>query len=337
MNLCICMFAHNEELSIVNAIETIVSQDVFQDKLTNFIFYILINGSTDLTYSIANEYIIKKGLDDIVILLNVEEKGKSRSWNFFVHKICPVDADLVVFCDADINIEKKCIISKMVSLLKSNKSVIALNSKPVKDLGYTKAIKTITEKLIYISAGGFSEWKHSICGQLYCVRYDFIKKVHMPAGLPVEDGYVGAAILTDNFNCTPKKERIIGIDDVYHVYESESNVVSLIKHQVRIVVGSSINYALFTHLGKKTALEREKLFHDFDTNDEWLSSFINSFYPKWFGWVPFHFLFKRTLNTSFKRNKILSLFKALLGFFFDLIVYLMAQWVMFRKKGPGFW
>jgi len=64
-----------------------------------------------------------------------------------------------------------------------------------------------------------------------------------------------------------------------------------------------------------------------------LPHLLRSSLPRWpFGYVPFHFLFKRLHRAHLHRLPV-----AILGFGFDSIVFLRAQIRMARGTGAGFW
>lgn len=337
VSIAIGIFAHQEEKNICSIICEITKQSIIKYNGYRVEIYILANGCTDNTVVIAKDYIERNDLSDLCEVIVIDKAGKSNAWNMYVHDICNSRYEYILFCDADIRIPDISTIEKMTVAFDDNKNVCVINSKPIKDICYDVEPINFIEKIITQSAGGFSDWKSSICGQLYIVRASAIYNIYMPIGLPVEDGYIGAAIVTENFNKLADVNKIHGVESIWHVYESEKKIVPIIKHQVRIVVGSAINYALFTHFnqigGNETNIAQMKSASD----ESWLPCLISSFYPKKWGWIPPHFLLKRLKNFDIQKtnaNKVIYMF---IGFVFDFIVYVKAQIVMIRDRGPGFW
>jgi len=117
--------------------------------------------------------------------------------------------------------------------------------------------------------------------------------------------------------------------DVFHVYASERSILALIRHQTRIVIGSAVNAAVFAQM-RDGSVDLAQVARD----DGWLERVIAAQLPRWFGWVPPHFLFKRLVRAwrSPRRWPM-----AVLGFGFDAVVYVRAQWCMARGTGAGHW
>lgn len=337
MKISIGIFAHQEADNIAGIICELAKQSIFSCKEYCVLVYVLANGCTDKTVDLAKSYIENNRLDGFVKVIDLLEGGKSRTWNYFVHEVCSPDDEYVIFCDADIKLPDSNVLFKMIKYLEEHPSVYALNSKPVKDISYNCKPEGLSQKLISKLGGGFSDWKTSICGQLYSAKYSAVSKTYMPIGLPVEDGFIRAAIVTDNFMRIEDISKIQGVEEVWHVYESEKKLLSILNHQVRIVVGSSINYSIFTYLNSLPKCEVGKTLQLSSKNSSWLPELINEFYPQSWGWVPPHFLFKRFKSGKYKQGFFGFVFKMIVGFVFDLIVYLKSQFVLFKGRGPGFW
>lgn len=336
-SVAIGIFAHQEEDNISSIISYYEKQSIINNPDFYTKIYILANGCSDKTVQIARECIKKSCLLNIFEIIEIDKGGKSNAWNVYVHDVCKDQFDYLLFCDADIRVIDESVIETMITVLINSDHVDALNSMPVKDINYDLRAKGFVQKIIASSSGGFSDWKSSICGQLYGVKYKKIKDVYMPIGLPVEDGFIGAVIATENFTQPPDNSKIFGVEKVWHVYESEKKISSIIRHQVRIVVGSAINYAVFTHFNK-IGIDKAHAIQKISANDEtWLPCLINSFYPRKWGWVPIHFLIKRVSNISLRERLFLNLIKMFIGFSFDLVVYFKAQIVMLKGRGPGYW
>ena len=337
INVSVCVLAYQEENNISKIINTLLSQSIFENNAVCVKIYIVANGCTDNTLSNAKNYVKLNGIEERFDFFEIKDKGKANAWNKFVHEICPGNTDYVVFCDADIRIIDDTVIDSMVSMLEHEINLFAVNSKAIKDINFDIKPKNMVENFIAKSSGDFSDWKNSICGQLYGVRYELIKKLHLPIGLPVEDGFIAAAIVTNNFNNLSDQKRITGFHNIWHVYESEKKLKDIIKHQTRIVVGSSINYALFDLFSRLNLKEREELAKTYTLDKEWLRVALTDFYPKYYGWIPISFLTKRTRKLLRNKLTMSNCIKIIIGFVFDFLVYFRAQYVMFKGNGSGYW
>ena len=76
--------------------------------------------------------------------------------------------------------------------------------------------------LDHIAAGGdgLTDYRKSICGQLFILRADMARRIGLPAGLPVEDGFFRAMIVTDLLSGPERLDVLDGDPGVFHVYES---------------------------------------------------------------------------------------------------------------------
>jgi hypothetical protein len=162
---------------------------------------------------------------------------------------------------------------------------------------------------------------------------------HLPVGLPVEDGFLRAMVLTDTLTAEEDFRRIDGLEEIFHTYPSERRVSDLLRHQTRIVIGSAINSACFEEIRSLPPERRQKAMSQID--DHWLSEVIRKRLPRWTsGYVPFHFAIKRVQHALSRPRDLLNPKRILVltaGFGFDLIVYLRAQLSMARGIGVGHW
>jgi len=342
MNICIGVFAHNEELKIDSFIKNISEQSIFKRPDLNVTAYILANGCSDKTEDRAEAAIrslahINQG---VLNLCRISESGKSRTWNLFVHQIAPNATDYFVFVDADIFIPEADTLERMYELMAASELRV-FNSRPVKDLTFKNRSLSLTEKIILKSSGKLDSHKTAICGQLYMARSDAMRDIYLPIGLPVEDGFIRAMMLTDMLVNQEALDRISGADDIFHVYESIATIGELFRHQTRIVIGSAINEAVFGFMREKEAGKesRQDMLKSASFEEGWLNGVLKIQLPKWpYGFVSFNYLTKRL--AAFRDGGSRS-FGALVlmavGFTFDLVVYLMASIKMWRGYGAGYW
>ena len=339
MKIDIGLFAHNEADGIIPMLKGLMSQDIFADPEMDVRVLVLANGCRDDTVSLA-----MAAAGPLVEVVDLTLGGKARTWNRFVHDLSRDDADHLVFCDADIELPQPETLRRMVGRLAAHPDLWVFNSRPVKDIAHRPEGLSWMERIIAAAGGGLDDWKSAICGQLYAMPTACARKFHLPIGLPVEDGFLRAMVLTDGLTAPERPEamaRIDGLDGVYHLYRSERRIGALIAHQTRIVIGSAVNFAVFGHLRDAPAGQRRAMLVDASTDADWLAKVLKARLPRVpFGYVPFHFLFKRLVR-AFEQPRGLwhpkRLLILLLGFGFDALVYLKAQWKMLRGAGAGFW
>jgi glycosyltransferase involved in cell wall biosynthesis len=319
------IFAHDEAAGIAAMVAAALAQaGVCRAAGVDLRVLVLANGCRDATAVLAHT----AGAE----VADLPEGGKSRTWNRFVHDLSRRDADVLVFADADIWWTEPDALLRLIEGLAARPALWVLNSQPVKDLALSGA-RTLTEKLLLRAAGGLDDWKTAICGQLYAMPVARARAFHLPAGLPVEDGFLRAMVLTDALTAPEGFGRIDGPDGLRHFYGSERTVAALIRHQERIVIGGAVNACLFAHLGRLAENERGAELARAAMDDGWLHGVLRAGLPRRpYGFVPFHFLFKRLNRKAFRRPMV-----AFLGFGFDAIVYLRAQIRMARGAGAGFW
>lgn len=298
---------------------------------------VLVNGCTDATPQIVADLAARH---PAIVPVYLAKGGKSRTWNSFVHSESSPDADILVFADADIRLPDPATLTRLITALQADDRLHAVNSRPIKDLALLDRALTPVEKLITASAETANDWRQAICGQLYAMPAQRARGYLLPIGLPVEDGFLHALIATDRFNAPAVGFRVDG-SNASHIYESERTIRALIRHQIRIVIGSAINEAIFRTLHSSDRAARDALLKQGSSDDDWLPSFLRQALPRFpDGYVSVHFLIKRS-QRALSRPKALLHPKRLLIFVagagFDLLVYILAQIRMARGVGAGFW
>ncbi len=330
MRVDIGVFAHDEGDGIAAMVARLLAQDL---SGLDARVLVLANGCTDDTVARARA----AGAEVADLPLG----GKSRTWNRFVHDLSRPAAEVLVFVDADIEFTAPDSLKRLALGLAARPALWVLNSQPVKDIVARPQNLSPLDKIIAAAAGGLDDWKTAICGQLYAMPAACARSLHLPIGLPVEDGFLRAMVLTDALTAPENFSRIDGLDGVSHLYASERSLFALIRHQVRIVIGSALNFAAFDALRALPSAARRPALGRAAADEGWLSRAARAALPRWpFGFVPFHFLTKRLARAVAAPAQLLRpkrVILLLLGFGFDLIVYVLAQYRMARGAGVGFW
>ncbi|GIT89249.1 glycosyltransferase family A protein [Roseobacter sp. OBYS 0001] len=338
MKLDVGVFAYNEAKGIAEFLENLLSQSAITSGEMDVQLFLLANGCTDDTADVARAIIDKQNHSNVKIC-ELTASGKSRTWNTFVHEISRGDTDILAFLDADIVFSTPDVLAQLVEQIEKQPEAACIVSRPVKDLSFMTSELTFVEKLIASGDSADANWHKSICGQLYIMREQAARQIYLPIGLPVEDGFIRAMLLTDNLTKEEDFDRINGLASVFHIFEAERTISSLVRHQVRIIIGSAVNAAVFSFLRKLEPERRVNALKEASRSESWLSEVLRQELPAWpHGWVPVHFLVKRTSNGLKTRGfGPAGLSKIILAFFFDLVVYVLAQARMMRGTGVGFW
>ena len=332
LRIDIGVFAQNEAAGIADMLGHLALQDLCGAAGYDVQVHVLCNGCTDGTVPRA-QFVATAGW----LVHDLPEAGKSRTWNRFVHHLARRDADVMLFCDSDIRWPDTGAIRRLVEGVRARPDLHVLNSQPIKDIA-TIGPRGLVQRLIAASAGGLDDWRRAICGQCYAMPGAAARRYILPIGLPVEDGFLHAMVVTDRFTAADDHSLIDGLEGAWHIYPSERTMAELIRHQTRLVVGSAINAAVFRHL-KAVGFERiARELSKAAADDTWLPAVLRLRLPRLpYAYVPLHFLVKRLGRRVPGHSLLRRTGLKILGFGFDLIVYLNAQIKMARGTGAGHW
>jgi len=212
----------------------------------------------------------------------------------------------------------------------------------VKDLALTDR-KSLTERVILAASGTGYNTRTAIAGALYCVRFDVLKDIWMPIGLPGEDGFLRAMILTSNFTKDENLDRIIFVEGARHIFESERTFRGVFRHNVRLAIGTAVNVLLFTHI--RTSADIKGRVGDYirernAADPHWINELIKTEIRrgKYF-LLNKDFILKRVqgfwslpLSQRLLRWPIFAL-----AFVFDVALLVRASQLMRKGAGAGFW
>ena len=339
----IAVFAYQEEGTIATVVGDLADQDIFAAAGLDAQVWILANGCTDATVSNAEEAVdrLPPELAARFVVKDLPEPGKSRTLNRFIHQISRPEAELFFFMDADIRLVQTDTLSAMVQAFEARGELRVFSSRPIKDIDYFNLNVGAIARLISAGAGGLSDPRKAICGQLYAMRAGMAKRLNVPIGLPVEDGFVRAMTVTDFLKGEDDHNRIDGAEEVFHVYESIRTIPELIQHQTRLVVGGAINAVLYGRIAADTTTieAAENYLKEVATDEAWLGRILREELPRApFGYVPFHFwllrLKRARLSGLTSPKAVLVL---ILGFGLDSIAYVLATLRMARNQAAGHW
>jgi hypothetical protein len=339
--LDIGIFAHDEAASIGTLIGDLARQDLIRDPAADVRVLILANGCTDDTVARAGAALAAlrdPAVRDRITVLDLPQPGKSRTVHRFIHDLSRAQADVLGFMDADVHLPQPDTLARMLAMLDDQPGLRVVTSRPVKDVVHFDRPTGPVGRMIAVGGDGLTDWRHSICGQLFMMRAAPARRIGLPAGLPVEDGFIRAMVLTDLLSGPQDLSRIDGDPAVFHVYESIRGIRPLIRHQTRIVVGSAVNAALFAHIRRHAPTEEQAhaLLMAAAADPAWLSGMLKAELPRApHGYVPFDFLTKRLRRGGRPGLKGKAVLAA--GFGLDLLVWLRASLRMAFRPSAGFW
>ena len=341
--LDIGLFAHNEASGIAATIADLGRQDIFACDSVDLRLLILANGCSDDTVAVARAAVaaLPAAARDRITVLDLPEGGKSRTGHRFIHDLSRDQADLLGFMDADIELPCPDTLRRMAETLAARPELAAFTSRPVKDVVHHKLQAGFVGRLVAAGGDGLTDWRKSICGQLFMLRAPRARRIGLPIGLPVEDGFFRAMILTDLLSAPEDLSRIDGDPEMFHVYRSIRSLGELLHHQTRIVIGSAVNATLYRRIRREAPTEPEAhaLLMAAATDPDWLPRVLSDDLPRRpYGYVPGEFLSKRWHR--FRKSGRLGakpLLMLVLGMGLDSLVWLRASWAMRRGVGAGHW
>ena len=345
MLVSIAILAHNEAHDIGKLISDLANQNLLLNKNIVIELHVVANGCTDDTVSVAEEAFRIPAFQHThitTVVHNVVRPGKSNAWNEFIHSFVSQKTDFVVLLDADIRIPEATTLQLVLDKLIASKTACVAVDESVKDLSEI-AQKTVTERLILAASGTGYNTRTAIAGALYCARFEALKDIWMPIGLPGEDGFLRAMILTSNFTKDENLDRVVFVEGARHIFESERTIRGVFRHNVRLAIGTAINILLFNHIRESQEIKKnvgEYIRHRNEIDPDWVNELINAEIRrgKYF-LLSKHFILKRlqgffALPISKKLRKW-PIF--LIGFFFDTALVFRASQLMRRGAGAGFW
>ena len=242
MNVCLGVLAHNEEDRIGATLGDLINQDLWTQAGVNASIWVVVNGSSDRTAQRAREALVRAPCHSQVVELEIA--GKANAWNQFVHQFSPPEAEALVLVDADIRIPQHDALSRMLLALQEAPLSLAAVDQPVKDLAL-RGDKGLASRLSVSASELAASGPPKLCGQLYLARAQALRAIFLPEPMLVEDGFIKAMLVTEGFSQPEDIRRLVRADGVYHVYEAETRMSALFRHEKRILIGTLTNLLLF--------------------------------------------------------------------------------------------
>lgn len=347
MKIVIGMLAWNEENSIAATIASLARQTLLR-RADGGAFAVEIvvvpNGCTDATPRVAREALDRLREEFSAVVCRVEalaEGGKSNAWNEFVHRLAPRDADYYILMDADIEILTPETLERMWEALERDPHAFIATDRPVKHLA-RKARLSPLEKLL-MGAGAMTQAAPGqLTGQLYCARGSVLRRVWMPRGIIVEDGFLKQIICTDGYSGPVDNTRIVRAEGASHLFECYTKLRDIWNHQIRQAIG----HTLYTYLTKHIRTQMperpvyEALLEKCRRDPEWFLREIREEIARRGWWVmdtPSVTMRWRRIRFAKGLSKLKFFAVAAVATPYDLAVFLVSNSRLKAGKVKGVW
>ena len=329
MIISIGILAWNEESSIGAALQSLLEQtlirelaDHAEDRLE---VVVVPNGCSDRTDEKAAEA-LRTGAATLPAerfswrVESLREAGKVNAWNQFVHQFSNQAADYVFLMDADISFTHPDTLKNMVLALIKTPKAEASTDLPQKHILF-KSRKTLGDRLSLAIGQITQKAPAQLTGQLYCARGPMLRRIHMPLGLMVEDGFLKHMICTNLFTQKPDNKRIIRAPDASHVFEAYFRTIDIFHNQRRQQIGHCIYTYLRDYIKRfPRGKDAGELIAENNARDpEWFRHVIRERVQQGGWWV----IYPGALGVRFKRLRNLSAGQAVLRFPVAVVAFLM--------------
>jgi glycosyltransferase involved in cell wall biosynthesis len=345
LTVSVGILARNEEAGITRLIDDLGQQTLLTDDDLEVQVHVIANACTDRTVEVARRAFDTGPFGDLGIGTTVHELvqgGKSNAWNEFVHRIVPDATEFVIFLDGDIRIPERRSLRLMHDRLAASAHAVVAVDRSIKDIELEQP-NGLVEKLIKLATGTANDPRTAIAGACYCVRSAEVRRIWMPIGLPGEDGFLRAMLLTSNFERPEQLNRLAFVDGAYHVFESVRDLGGVIRHNVRLAIGTAVNILLFGHIRRLREQGVDVADYVRRRNAEdpgWVNELIRerlqtSYFPLETRFVSRRL--RRMRNGPAQKRSMQVWAVAMLGAGFDLVVFLRATMLMRKGAGAGYW
>ncbi|NOU36130.1 MAG: glycosyltransferase family 2 protein [Kiritimatiellaceae bacterium] len=250
MKISIGILAWNEESSIRATLHSVFSQSLLRDleKSGHEIDLICIpNGCTDNTVLAARGAMLAAAerLSHPVNLSwkvhPLEKPGKTNAWNVFVHELVDPQTDVIFLVDADIQIYMPDTLSNMLDQLMNHPDAFICTDLPVKHIVFKQRYSLLDQISMHTARINQSA-SGQLCGQLYCARAAWLRRLWIPEGIIVEDGFIKkmavSNFLTETENAA---QRIVVAETASHVFEAYTRLPDVLATHRRQIAGYMIH------------------------------------------------------------------------------------------------
>jgi glycosyltransferase involved in cell wall biosynthesis len=344
MKVCLGILARNEAQRIPDLISDLGKQTLLARADLQIEIHVVANGCTDNTVPVAEAAFRETGVDNYGVRFFVHDLpsgGKANAWNEFIHRLSPTDADFAFLLDGDIRIPEAFALVKVFDGLVAAPEAVVAVDRSVKDISLQPP-KSIVEWMIRACTGTADDPTTAIAGALYCVRYAEARKVLMPIGLPGEDGFLRAMLLTSSFEHEERLNRHLYVPEARHIFEALRSIRAVFHHNIRLAIGTGINILIFKHFRQLRLRDVDLASYTKQRNQSdpnWINDLIRRELEKTFFAIEPKFVFRRVLPLQkvFAPRAWNRLPVRAIGVLFDGAVFVAANHRMRRGAGAGYW
>jgi glycosyltransferase involved in cell wall biosynthesis len=336
--------ARNEAERIPALIADLSKQTLFVRRDCRFEIHVVANGCTDDTVQVSRAALKRAAFDPALVRTIVHDLpggGKANAWNEFVHRLAPDDTDIAFFLDGDILIPETFALEVIWQRLISTPGAVVAVDRSIKDIALQRP-RNLVEWIIRACTGTADDPSKAIAGALYCVKFDIAQQITMPIGLPGEDGFLRAMLLTSSFTHDERIERHVYVPEARHIFEALRSIRAVFRHNVRLAIGTGINILLFKHFRSLRSKDVNLFDYTRDrnaTDPAWINELVRNQARKSFFVIEPLFILRRLrpIRRILNRRELKRLPARLIGLAFDCAVFVAANMLMRRGAGAGYW
>ena len=246
MKISIGILAWNEEVSIRATVHSVFAQSLIREAARDghqIQIVCVPNGCSDHTAQAARGamFAAAERLNaPAAVRWQVNElatPGKTNAWNVFVHELADPQADVIFLIDADIQIYMPDTLKNMFQKLVAHPDAFICTDLRVKHIVF-KQRYTLLDQISMKTANINHSASGQLCGQLYCARGEWLRRLWIPEGIIVEDGFI-KKMAVSNFLTEPEDaaRRLLVAETASHVFESYTRLSDVLATHRRQIAG----------------------------------------------------------------------------------------------------
>lgn len=249
MKISIGMMAYNEATRIGQTIASLAEQDLLGPSGETEVEIVCVpNGCTDDTAGVAAAAFEKAFPAGGRVRWRVESTptpGKCNAWNRFVHEHSRRDADVLLLIDSDVVLHEKTCLSTLAGALEASPEAYVAAGLAVKDIAFRKQQSVMDRLSLAGTTVKTAGRRPAIAGGLYAARASVLRRIWLPPGLLVEDGFLKAMLVTDFFTVPSRPDRLVRPEGATLIFEACRGIRPVFKHSKRLAVGVCLNALIY--------------------------------------------------------------------------------------------
>ena len=211
-------------------------------------------------------------------VIELEEAGRDRTWNRFVHEFSAVEATYLVTLHPAILLHHRDALFSLVSVLERRRHVNAASGRRCADVLF-KERKTFRERLALASVRSDSGSFGQVNGELMCLRASVARRIHVPGGLDAGfDDFVTQVVGTDFFSTRFDPTRLASPPCAAHICAAQIGAREILESRKRRMIGQTAAHVLSGYLRSRSWSERHHLLDTLRSHEamdpQWLDKLI---------------------------------------------------------------